>query len=166
MYFEKISFEQWKKDCNKIFPNATEYEIKTWYDNIQLPKSSTATSAGHDFFLPFEQDWYAQQDKFMIPTGIRWVTETEADKNTVFIICPRSGWGTKYGMKLINTIGIIDSDYYLATNEGHIMAMISVDTSFHVCVGDKFMQGIIIPFIHCGEKTNKTRIGGFGSTDN
>lgn len=165
MYFEKISFEQWEKDCSNIFPNATKEDIKMWYDNIQLPVASTANSAGHDFTLPFESDWYSQQDKFMIPTGIRWVTETEDDKHTVLLICPRSGWGTKYGMRLVNTIGVIDSDYCLAKNEGHIMAMVSVDVGFHTFVGDKFMQGIIVPFIHCGETTNKIREGGFGSTD-
>ena len=165
MYFERISFKQWKKDCKKIYPNASEEQIAEWYDNIQLPKTSTQYSAGHDFFLPFKQHWYAQQDKFMIPTGVRWVPETEEEKHMVLLLCPRSGWGTKYGLKLTNTLGVIDSDYCLAENEGHIMAMISVDISFEVSVGDKFIQGLIIPFFRCGETTNTIRTGGFGSTD-
>ena len=165
MYFEKISFEQWEKDFIKIFPMATKEQIKESYNNIRLPETSTSSSAGHDFFLPFGGKWYNQQDNFTIPTGIRWVPETEFDKNTVMLICPRSGWGTKFGMKLINTIGVIDSDYYLAKNEGHIMAIISVDTTFDTFSGDKFMQGIIVPFVRCGKASNKQRTGGFGSTD-
>ena len=35
-------------------------------------------------------------------------------------IYPRSGQGFKYGIKLANTVGIIDSDYYHSDNEGHI----------------------------------------------
>ena len=37
------------------------------------------------------------------------------------LIVPRSSTGIKLGLRLLNTIGIIDADYYLADNEGHIM---------------------------------------------
>lgn len=41
-YFEKISFEQFKKDCSD------DIEL---YNSYSLPKRSTKYSAGYDFFL-------------------------------------------------------------------------------------------------------------------
>lgn len=163
MRFEKISYEQWEKDCLKFNPKMTVIDCRAIYDAIQLPDSSTASSAGHDFHIPFDVK-IVPGEKIFIPTGIRWITQGGADEHTVLIICPRSGLGTKFGMRLSNTIGIIDADYYKATNEGHIMAMIEVDKTCELSANDKFMQGIIVPFIHCGENNINKRTGGFGST--
>lgn len=79
---------------------------------------------------------------------------------------PRSGLGFKHGMRLKNTVGIVDSDYYNASNEGHIMAKIDVDLNFICNEGERFMQGVFIPY---GIATNDAptaneRVGGFGST--
>ena len=162
MYFEKVSFEQWQRDCDKL---CLDIDVAAAYDNIECPNSSTAFSAGHDFKMPLAFN-IAADTKVTIPTGIRWVTETPEEKNMVLIICPRSGLGVKYGMRLVNTIGVIDADYFEANNEGHIMAIIKSDADFNLYIGDRFMQGLILPFIHCGEKINTTRTGGFGSTGN
>lgn len=79
--------------------------------------------------------------------------------------CPKSGLGFKYGMRLSNTIGIIDSDYYFSDNEGHIQAKFSAHKPFSVNAGQKFMQGIFIPYgITCDDHANAVRNGGFGST--
>ena len=164
MRFEKISYEQWEKDFLKLFPYCSLEYIKNAYNNIQLPQSSTESSAGHDFFVPFEIDLIPENDMITIPTGIRWITQSEEDKHTVLIICPRSGLGTKYGMRLSNTIGIIDADYCNANNEGHVMAAVEIKKNHKLAAGDKFMQGIIVPFIHCGENNINKRTGGFGST--
>lgn len=163
MHFEKVSYEQWEKDCLKFNPNMTVIDCCTAYDMIQLPDSSTASSAGHDFHIPFDVKFIPGEKK-LIPTGIRWITQGGADNHTVLIICPRSGLGTKFGMRLNNTIGIIDADYCQADNEGHIMAMIEVDKECELYMNDKFIQGVIIPFIHCGNESTNQRTGGFGST--
>ena len=165
MKFEKISYKQWEQDCLKLVPNMSITDIASVYDNIVLPNSSTEKSAGHDFHSPFDVD-FIPENKILIPTGIRWVPQGGYDDHTVLIICPRSGLGTKYGMRLTNTVGIIDADYCNAENEGHIMAMIEVEKNCHISMGDKFIQGIIVPFVHCGSLNINTRTGGFGSTDN
>ena len=78
---------------------------------------------------------------------------------------PRSGLGFKYGMKLVNTVGIIDADYYQSDNEGHIMAKVSVSKSVQVDTGKGFMQGIILPyFVTDDDSEDAVRNGGFGST--
>ena len=42
-------------------------------------------------------------------------------------IFPRSGLGFKHRLQLDNTVGIIDSDYYGSSNEGHIFIKITCD---------------------------------------
>ena len=49
--FEKVSFEQFKKDYESIFGNSDN--VLDIYENIKLPKRATKGSAGHDFFAPF-----------------------------------------------------------------------------------------------------------------
>lgn len=50
--FEKVSFEQFKKDWQGEHPQDTEEVIREIYDGIRLPKRATAGSAGYDFFAP------------------------------------------------------------------------------------------------------------------
>ena len=52
--FEKVSFEQFKKDCADACPQLAEDNIKEIYDGIKLPKRATTGSAGYDFFAPFQ----------------------------------------------------------------------------------------------------------------
>ena len=87
-----------------------------------------------------------------------------------FFLCilPRSGQGFKYALSLSNTAGIIDSDYYNAKNEGHILIKLS---NFHcedeivIPKGKGFAQGIFIPYgITEDDAATECRIGGFGST--
>ena len=97
-----------------------------------------------------------------IPTGIR----AKIEPGWMLALFPRSGLGFKYGMCLKNTVGIVDSDYYSAANEGHIMAKIDVDDNFVCNEGERFMQGILIPYGVAANDAPITveRKGGFGST--
>lgn len=158
--FEKVSFDEYLKHFNA--PTEEEYEaIKEEYDAIQLPVRATTGSAGYDFCIPYAQYVRAGQT-YVVPTGIRVSIEPGWFLNLV----PRSGLGFKYGMKLENTCGIIDSDYYYADNEGHIMAKISARTAFELDRGDRFMQGILLPHGLTSDDAplKETRHGGFGST--
>lgn len=47
--FEKVSFEQFKKDFQKNF-NVNDEEVKEIYNKIKLPVRATKASAGYDFF--------------------------------------------------------------------------------------------------------------------
>ena len=82
---------------------------------------------------------------------------------------PRSGSGFKYGIRLMNTCGIIDSDYYYSDNEGHIMLKLH-NTSpnekrWEVRRGDGFAQGIFLQYgLTVDDVTSEIRNGGFGST--
>ena len=117
MHFEKITYDQWLKDMTKYYggldENKTE-EVSNMYKDIKLPKRATKHSAGYDFFIPANL-LIPMEENVVIPTGIRWVCDKEKDKNKVLSIYPRSGLGFKTGIHLMNTVGIIDADYYCRT---------------------------------------------------
>ena len=64
--FEKVSFEQFKKDWMKNFPDCTN--VKEIYNNIKLPKRATVGSAGYDFFSPVDFS-LAPGEQIFLPTG-------------------------------------------------------------------------------------------------
>lgn len=159
--FTKVSFKQFAKDFNEILneDEKKRINIRKLYDEIKLPKRSTTGSAGYDFYMPY--DCYLSLGNTKILTGIRAVMP----QNVVLQLYPRSSLGFKYGFQLINTVGIIDSDYANAENEGHIMAKVHLDVPHQFYKGDKFMQGIFIPY-YTTDDDNVTaeRVGGIGST--
>lgn len=165
MYFDKISFEQWVKDSP--FKNIPHDTLLRQYYNIQLPSQGTEDSMGLDFYMPYEVKILAH-NKIKIPTGVRWVCDEEFDDLYGMLIIPRSSIGIKLGLKLLNTIGVIDADYYLADNEGHIMLFMenTTDEDIVLKAGQRIVQGIIVPYIIPKHSTSNTlRHGGFGSTD-
>ena len=153
--FHKVSYEQFKKDFFDCFnknviitdfgivldESGFETGVRKIYDSIKLPKRGK------------------------IPTGIR----CRIDNDWVLKCYPRSGLGFKYRMQLNNTVGIIDSDYFGADNEGHIMAKITNDTNegktIEIESGKGFMQGIFVEYgITVDDDAVEIRNGGFGST--
>lgn len=166
MHFEKISFEQWAKDTP--FINIPYDTLLRQYHNIQLPNQGTENSMGLDFYMPYEVKILAH-NKIKISTGIRWICDGENDDRYGMLIVPRSSTGIKLGLRLLNTIGVIDADYYLADNEGHIMLFMenTTDEDIILQAGQKIVQGLIVPYvIPQNMSSDKTRHGGFGSTDN
>lgn len=161
--FEKVSFEQFKKDWQKCFPETED--VKKIYDEIKLPFRATTGSAGYDFFAPGEIT-FKKNVSVLIPTGIR----AKINDGWVLSIYPRSGLGFKHRIGLDNTVGIIDADYYNSSNEGHIMIKLSCtahddDHSVTVNAGDGFAQGIFTQFgITFSDEADGVRDGGFGST--
>lgn len=162
--FEKVSYEQFYKDFKDTFPLYSDNEIKDIYDNIKLPKRATTGSAGYDFFSPIDIT-LKENETIKIPTGIR----VKIDDSYVLLMFPRSGLGFKYRLQLNNTIGVIDSDYYNALNEGHIFCKMTNDTNENKIVdvkkGQGFVQGIFFKFgITIDDESDGIRTSGFGST--
>lgn len=162
--FEKVSFEQFKKDWLNQFDDG-EDTIKEIYEGIQLPKRATKGSAGYDFYSPINYNFNPKQ-KHKIPTGIRVCIE----EGWVLQIVPRSSLGFKYGLRLSNTVGIIDADYYHSDNEGHMMVSLICDNEenkgLHLEKRSAFAQGIFLPFgITEDDDATEIRNGGFGSTN-
>lgn len=129
---------------------------------IPLPRRATAGSAGYDFVAPAETVIPAGGCA-LIPTGIR----AEIESGWVLALFPRSSLGFKTGIRLSNTVGIIDSDYAFAKNEGHIMVKLRNPSDHPVVIarGDRFCQGVFLPYGTAEESGEfSKRQGGFGST--
>ena len=163
--FEKVSFEQFKKDIDKHFENRnySESDIRSFYDEIQLPTRATKGSAGYDFKCPISLLLHKGQ-YVVVPTGIR----VKMEEGWTLKMYPRSGLGFKYGLELANTVGIIDSDYYNSDNEGHIMLKMSHHLDEYMLPikqGQGVAQGVFVEFgIAQDDETTGIRNGGFGST--
>lgn len=159
--FEKVSFEQFQSGFDNLF---SVEELKEIYEELPLPKRATKGSAGYDFFAPFDIT-LAPGQTIKIPTGIR----VKMEDNWVLKLYPRSGLGFKFRLQLNNTVGIIDSDYYYSSNEGHIFAKITNDSNEGKTVSIKkftgFIQGIFLEYgITYDDEVEEMRDGGFGST--
>ena len=155
--FMKVSREQFAADW--------DFDTANPYDEIILPRRGTAGSAGYDFYSPL--DFTLEPGQIIkIPTGIR----AKMDEGWVLMLYPRSGQGFKYRLQLYNTVGVIDSDYFGAKNEGHIhIKLVNANTEgkvLSVKKGEAFAQGIFLPFgVTIDDEASEIRTGGFGSTD-
>lgn len=165
--FEKVSFEQFKKDWLDTFDRAlTDEDLLEIYDNIQLPKRATRGSAGYDFKSPLDFT-LAPGSSIKIPTGIR----CKIDEGWVLKCYPRSGLGFKFRIRLFNTVAVVDSDYFYSDNEGHIFIKLANETNEGKLVkikqGEGFAQGVFVEYgitVDDEEYEKEIRNGGFGST--
>jgi len=162
--FKKISKEQFLADGARLLPDYSEAELSQMYEDIRLPKRATSGSAGYDFYIPCPIK-LMPNETITIPTGIRAMI----DDGWFLMCCPRSGLGFKYRLRLDNTVGIIDSDYFGADNEGHIQIRITNESNsgkiLELKASDAFAQGIFMPFgITVDDAAEDKRSGGFGST--
>ena len=153
--FEKISFEQFVKDVK---------DDRMLYDAMELPKRSTKTSAGYDIRS--------------VEAGIVKVGEAKAFKtglkvcmnpDEVLYLYSRSGHGYKHNVCLMNSVGVIDSDFYNnPDNEGHFQVKLLNlgDKDFEVKVGDKIAQGVFMKYLTVDdeEEIKSERKSGLGST--
>lgn len=159
--FEKVSYEQFKKDYTNLF-GEWYCEPQESYNKIKLPIRKTSGSAGYDFVTPVDIEIEPNQT-FTVPTGIR----CKMRNDFVLNIYIRSSIGFKYQTVLSNGTGIIDSDYYNAENEGHIMIKLinHSDKTVKIDAGDAFAQGIFLQYgITNDDMADGVRVGGIGST--
>lgn len=161
--FEKVSREQFARDWDKVFGVPPADDI---YDGIKIPCRATKFSAGYDFFSPIDLV-IGPGETVLVPSGIRAILR----ENQVFLIAPRSSLGFKYRLQLDNSLGVIDADYYLSGNEGHIMLKLTNDSrEYRTCrvnAGEAIVQGIILRYETMDEEDEPTkeRNGGIGSTN-
>lgn len=135
--------------------------IKKLHINFVLPIKSTERAGAFDIFMPTEG--YASGK----PTKVGLGFATEVPANHVALILPRSGAGSKYGLELNNTCGVIDSDY-----RGEWIANIRTKNGEYYpwSIGDRILQFLIVPVADVTLElvdeldTTERGAGGFGST--
>ena len=154
--FEKISFEQFVKDVK---------DDRMLYDSIELPKRSTKTSAGYDI-RSIEEGIIKPGKSMAFKTGLK----VSMNPDEVLYIYSRSSLGYKHGVTMVNSVGVIDSDFYNnPDNEGHFSVCLinHGDEDFKVEIGDRIAQGVFMKYLTVDgeEEISEKRMGGFGSTD-
>lgn len=153
--FEKISFDQFKKDIK---------DDKELYESYSLPRRSTKNSAGYDFFSLY--DYILKPGEIMkIPTGIK----VSMENDEVLFLIDRSSMGFKYNVRMCNQVGVIDQDYYNnSNNEGHMWIRIQNegDKDYIVKKGEAMIQGIFMKYLKTDDdiESDSVRNGGLGST--
>jgi len=169
--FSKVSFNRFHDDWLDTFDalkdetdnDKLEKHLRNIYNGIKLPKRATAQSAGYDFFSPMSFV-LEPNDSIKIPTGIR----CEMYDGWTMLLFIRSSLGFKHGLSMPTSVSVIDSDYFDADNEGHIMVKLQNNgtKSVRVNKGDGFVQGVFVPFgVTLDDNTTAVRNGGLGSTD-
>ena len=155
-FFEKISFEQFKKDIE---------DNKNLYDSFLMPERSTKNSAGYDFHAITDFSILPGEAK-LIPLGIKVCMNPDE----VLFLIVRSSQGFKYNVRMCNQVGVIDSDYYNnSNNEGHMFIKLVNEgkEEYKVNKNDKIVQGIFTKYLTVDneETVENIRTSGFGSTN-
>lgn len=139
--FEKISFEQFKKDV------VDDIEL---YNEYLLPSRKTKCAAGYDFHAIYDYTLKPGEIK-KIPTGIKVYME----EDDVLLLLDRSSMGFKYNVRMCNQVGVVDADYYNNNaNEGHMWIKIQNegDKDYIVKKGDGICQGMFIKYLIAGNE--------------
>lgn len=137
--------------------------ISTEHDDSLIPQRATAHAAGYDFKAL--QDVHISPGNIaLVPTGVKAYMQD----GEVLNLYDRSSNPRKLGVVLINSVGVIDGDYYNnESNEGHIFVQFKNITDKVVSIkrGDRIAQGVFTPFLKVdNDNTDTVRTGGFGST--
>ena len=153
--FEKISFEQFKKDIG---------DDRMLYDSYELPKRSTKRSAGYDI-KSLEDGIIKPGEAMTFNTGLKVCM----NEDECLYVLSRSSQGYKYNVCLMNSVGLIDSDFYNnPSNEGHFsVRLVNFGTDdFIVKRGDKIAQGVFSKYLTIDDEEDieGERTGGLGST--
>ena len=132
--------------------------------NVKLPKRKTKKSAGYDFFAV--EDFTLYPNKLcIVPTGVKAYMED----NEVLYLHIRSSVAFKRGVRMLNSIGVIDADFVdNPDNEGEIsLGLLSHnDDIVHIQKGERIAQGVFHKFlITDDDDAEGQRVGGIGSTD-
>lgn len=138
-------------------------KIKKLHQEAKMPTYATDGSACFDLYAAgaCRESWFCggmeTNDRFS--TGLAF----EIPEGHVMLIYSRSGHGFKEGATLVNSVGVIDSDY-----RGEVS--VKMNKPIKAGVGDRIAQAMIIPvervsFELTDELTDTERgAGGFGSS--
>lgn len=125
--------------------------------NVQLPKRSTACSAGYDFFVP--------EDIEILPMNYELIdtkVSVRMPENYCLVLLPRSSNLIKRGLAMPGGVGLVDADYedtihvYLQNVTNHVVKLKQ---------GDRIAQGVFVEYGKTPtDSASRKRMGGLGST--
>ena len=140
-------------------------KIKKVRENAKLPTRATEGSAGLDLYACIDEPITLNKgDKAVIPTGIALGLD---DPRYAAFIHSRSGLAIKHGIALLNSVGVIDSDYRGEVCVGVIKL---TEEPYTIQPFERIAQMVIKPvelpeIVEVQELDDTDRgAGGFGST--
>lgn len=139
-----------------------QLKIKRLSPDAIIPRYATAGAACLDLHT-ISADTVAPGMACELRTGLA----VELPANHVMLVYSRSGHGFKYGVRLVNCTGVIDSDY-----RGEIVIKLRNDGAVPLAInrGDRIAQAMVLPvpsvkLIEADElSTTERGAGGLGST--
>lgn len=144
--------------------------FKKVHPDAILPTKATPGSAAFDLYLPASCKATIGNlqsgplpNRSLLPTGVACAIRT----GFVGLVCPRSGLAVKHGLSIVNSPGIIDSDY---RGEIKVIVINHGNEVLHFDPGSRIGQLLIIPapffeLTEVDELDDTLRgEGGFGST--
>ena len=141
------------------------FNIKKLRDNAKIPFRATPGSAGMDLYACIDEPITIEGgEKAIIPTGI--AIELPSAELGAFVFA-RSGLAIKHGVGLLNSVGVIDSDY---RGEICVGLINQLKESYTIQPDERIAQLIIMPVSLItpveAESLDETErgVGGFGST--
>lgn len=141
-----------------------EIKIKRLNERAKIPTFGTEFSAGADLYCAEEHETsVCSGQKCSIGTGI----SMEIPEGYVGLVFARSGLACKDGLRLCNSVGVIDADY-----RGEIKVVLHNDSEYvrEIKPGERVAQMIVMPypkvsFIEVEELSDTVRgKSGFGGT--
>ena len=135
--------------------------IKPLHNSFIMPTKGTEQAGAIDLYMP--EDGTATGEAVMVKLGFAAAIPT----GYVGLLLPRSGTGSKHGLELNNTCGVIDADY-----RGEWMASIRTKSGipFSWKAGERVLQCVVVACLDVKpqlvEDLDETKRGegGFGST--
>ncbi|MBO6277650.1 MAG: dUTP diphosphatase [Pseudomonas sp.] len=139
-------------------------EIIKLHPDLLEPKRGTDGAAGYDLFMPSEGASMGNPTNLV---GLGFAAKVPA--GFVALILPRSSAGVKLGVRLGNTVGVIDSDY---EGEWKVNIRTAPGDVVQWSAGDRLFQFVVMPvgtpelvFVDKFSTTSERGAGGFGSTN-
>ena len=117
-----------------------EIKIKRLNKRAKIPTFGTEFSAGADLYCAEEHEIsVCSGQKCSIGTGI----SMEIPEGYVGLVFARSGLACKNGLRLCNSVGVIDADY-----RGEIKVVLHNDSEYvrEIKPGERVAQMIIMPY--------------------
>ncbi|WP_297474494.1 dUTP diphosphatase [Ferrovum sp.] len=139
-----------------------QVKVKKLHKGAILPVYATAGAACFDLHA-LENGEVGACSRGVARTGLSF----EVPAGHVMLVYSRSGHGFKHGVRLANSVGVIDSDY-----RGEVSIGLRNDSPlrFDYKAGDRLAQAMILPvpmveLVEAEELSDTERgAGGFGST--
>ena len=129
--------------------------------NFVMPERKSRDAAAYDLVMPVAGKLRPSMAFTKVDLGF----SLEIPTGYAAILLPRSGVGSRHGLRLRNTEGLIDPDY-----RGPVVAFLTVESNLDFEIGDRLLQMRIVQvpdteLVRVDQLGDTERgAGGFGST--